>query len=411
MHLPVDALQHFGSLLIFLAAFLEAVPFVGVFIPGQTIVMLSGFLIKEELLRIFPIMTAAVIGAMISDFLGYVLGRKYGNQFIYKYGRYFLFTRAYFDKIKKIMDKHPGKTIIFGRFNSITRAFAPFLAGSSGIDWGRFIFFNVFGAIIWAGSCIGIGYIFGASYEIASQYIGRFIFFAVAITVILFCAYRFFNRKWHSFQSYHWYILGLNILSLAVFSKIAEDIYRHEWIIKWDIMIRQMISVYWGSIWDEIMIVITIIASPAVIIVLTMLLLIMLVCQKKYYFSVLFSLSLISGGILEVVLKFFIHRLRPTAALLHMAGYSFPSGYVTMATIFCVLLIYVFRNSVQSKVLRLLFVIVNLCLLLLIGFSRVYLGVIWFSDMIAGYALGIFWMTFLLLVLKMLISRLQNSKE
>lgn len=195
LNLPLPTLGFWGYLIIFITAMLEATPIFGLIIPGQSIVVVGGFLAKQSILDVGDIIFLAALGAILGDLIGYSLGKKYGYSFITKYGKYFLFKKEYFEKTKKIMNNHTGKSLIIGRFNSLTRAFAPFVAGSTNVPFSKFMIYNIVGGISWATLFVLIGYVFGKSYEIASKYVGRFIFIAILISILVIYAYKFVNKK------------------------------------------------------------------------------------------------------------------------------------------------------------------------------------------------------------------------
>ena len=302
------------------------------------------------------------------------------------------------------MHHHTGKTIILGRFNSLTRAFAPFVAGSSDVPMGRFLTYNIIGAISWAISFVMIGYIFGQSYEIASKYIGKFILAAIVISIAFVYAYKFVNKKKNIFTRYHLYALILNLFSLYTFSKMAEDVVDMELITRADLWVNAKVTLLWNPFLNRIMIMITNIASPGVLIILSLMLFLVLVYKKKWYHSLLLLLSMAGGLLFESLTKIIIQRSRPENALISVAGYSFPSGHATMAIIFFSLLIYSFKDEIKNNALKYLFITGNMILFLVVGFSRIYLNVHWLSDVLAGFGLGLFWLTLLIIVFKIIIS-------
>ena len=193
LSLPIPVLQLWGYPIVFLAALLEASPFFGILIPGQTIVMIGGFFAKLGVLNIYYVIILSALGAIIGDFVGYILGRAYGYSFIKDYGKYFFFKEEYFKRTKELMNEHTGKTIIIGRFNSITRAFAPFVAGSSKVPFKKFFFYNIVGGISWGIFFSLVGYIFGKTYEVASKYINGFL--AAFFIAAMFAAYFYMGHK------------------------------------------------------------------------------------------------------------------------------------------------------------------------------------------------------------------------
>ncbi len=194
-NLPIPFLDHWGYSIIFIAALLEATPLFGLFIPGQIIIVLAGFFAKQGILDIGDVIFFAAFGAILGDLIGYFLGKKYGYSFITDYGKYFFFKKEYFKETKKIMNDHPGKTLVIGRFNSLTRAFAPFVAGSTDVPFFKFLIYNIIGGVTWAVSFFLVGYIFGASYELATQYVGRIILIMFIIGIGSIYIYYRIKRK------------------------------------------------------------------------------------------------------------------------------------------------------------------------------------------------------------------------
>jgi undecaprenyl-diphosphatase len=182
-------------LLVFLIAFFESTPLLGFFVPGPTIVIVAGFFAKLGILHGWVVVIAAAIGSILGDILGYWLGRRYGYPFLTHYGRYFFFKREYYTQTKELMEGHAGKALVIGRFNFLTRAFTPFVAGATDVKFPRFITFNIIAGFTWAAAFVLIGILFGHSYQIALKYIGRATIVLVLWFIIIFVIYTFFKKK------------------------------------------------------------------------------------------------------------------------------------------------------------------------------------------------------------------------
>src|SRR5690606_40538387 len=138
--------------------------FFGFFLPGDSLLFVSGMLCAEGSLAngnvallIFLIAVAATLG----DFVGYWFGRKTGPV-IFKRDDTFFFKKKYVLQAKEFYDHYGGFAIVLGRFLPIIRTFAPIVAGVVGLDFKRFVFFNIFGAIIWLTSMVLAGYFLGS---------------------------------------------------------------------------------------------------------------------------------------------------------------------------------------------------------------------------------------------------------
>ena len=104
------------------------------------------------------------------------------------------------------------------------------------------------------------------------------------------------------------------------------------------------------------------------------------------------------GWVLYEVIKLVVMRPRPANCLISTAGWSFPSGHATMATIFFLLLVYLHRVKTFNIIKEALLLSIVILLILLVGISRIYLGVHWLSDVFGGYALGSVWVIILALI-------------
>lgn len=400
--LPV--LNHWFYGILILAAMLEASPLFGLVVPGQLIMIIGGFLVKRGILDLGDTILFAALGAILGDLIGYGLGRKYGISFITTYGKYFFFRKEHFEKTKKVMEQHAGKTLILGRFNSLTRAFAPFVAGSTKIPLGKFLIYNVLGGIGWAVCFVLLGFWFGKSYETVSRYIGPAIILATVVSILFVYAYRFINSKKKIFTKYHLYALIFNILALYLFSKIVEDLIEGESMTKIDVWISTNIAYLWTPIVKSAMLIIANSTNVWLLSLLSILFLSVLLFRKKWYHSILFSLSTIGGLIITLITMFLLPRVSPMGTVLQITYYSFPSIQIFLATILCLMMIYSFKDEIKNKSRRTAFVVMVVVLFLIITFSRIYLNASWLSDVIAGFALGLWVITFFIIVLQVLIS-------
>ncbi|MBI2452215.1 phosphatase PAP2 family protein [Candidatus Pacearchaeota archaeon] len=185
---------------------------------------------------------------------------------------------------------------------------------------------------------------------------------------------------------------------------MIEDVIDKELVTRLDVWINSKIVLLWSPLLNKIMIFITNILSPTNLFILSIILLAILLYKKKWHHSLLLLFSMVGGLLFEFLTKLIIHRTRPENALIEVSGYSFPSGHATMAIIFFSLLLYSFKDEIKNRVIKNFFIALNISFFLLSGFSRIYLNVHWFSDILAGFSLGLFWLTLLILVFKTITS-------
>ena len=181
-----------------------------------------------------------------------------------------------------------------------------------------------------------------------------------------------------------WIIL---FITIVIFAAIVEDVFDQE-IMTADIMGYKFISKYLiSNVLTPFAIVITNLGSAITLITITAILLIFLK-DKKIGFSV--SLNLIIIAILNVIFKNIVQRPRPTEyRLIDETGYSFPSGHSMISMAFYGFLIYLIYKYIHNKKLKISLISVLSILILLIGTSRIYLGVHYTSDVIAGFTISI----------------------
>jgi membrane protein DedA with SNARE-associated domain/membrane-associated phospholipid phosphatase len=399
--LSQDILQQGGHLIVFLAAFLDTLPFLGSLIPGQTMIIFAGFLAKLGILHTGLVILLAAIGAIVGDIVGYGIGRKYGYRLFVAYGRYFFLEQKHLDKAKLLLDRHTGKALLIGRFSPVSRAFMPFLAGAGGVHINKFWFYNIVGGIGWASLSVLVGYVFGASYQAVSLYIGKFLIVAVVIGAFFVAIYRAINERRHIFARFHLLTLGLNLAALLVFSKVLQDIFAsRSSLANLDVWINEGIRNVWNPGLTKFMIMVTDLISPVNMALLTVALIGFLAYKRRWHYALLSATALGAGFVLETLIKEVVERVRPESALLISDSWSFPSGHATLAIIFFSLVLYTTGGYIRNFYMRELYGGLCMILFLLVGVSRIYLNVHWFTDVVGGFSLGVFCLTFFILVFK-----------
>lgn len=399
-----------GYLILFLVALLEATPVGGILVPGQTIVIVAGVMAKFGIFNFWVIVLLSAIGAITGDYVGYIVGRKYGYNFLLKYGKYFFFKKEQLEKTKKLMHAHCGKTLIIGRFNSFTRAFAPLIAGTSDIKLPKFALYGIISGVSWAIFYTGLGFIFGQSYEIASKYIGRISMIGLGLIILGIATYYFINKKRHIYERFHMKVLAINVTAFYLFFKITDDVINGDWLSKMDGLTSKFIDTISTPFLTRIMEVVLILTSTQVFAFIVAIFVFALIWKKNHAQAGLFAVGIGATAIMVYLIKEFIERPRPAEAIINISGYSFPSSHAALSAAFFLLIIYAFRRRFKTHATRILFVLTNLLLIGIVGFSRLYFHVHYFTDVIAGFAFGISSVTFLLLAFKFISSQIKQEK-
>lgn len=427
-------LGHWGYLIFFLAATLEAAAFLGLIVPGESLVLVGGFLASQGLLDVGDLIFVVAAGAVIGDQIGYELGRHMGREWLMRYGRWVGLREQHLERVDGFFARHGGKTVFFGRFVGFLRALAPFVAGSSGMRYRQFFPYNLAGGVLWAISFVLLGYFLGASWQVAERWIGR----ASAIiggTLLVVIALAWFWRwlmkhedtlksRWTNLlnrprvvrlrqrfakqiefvqarlspEGYLGLHLTLGALALVgaawLFGGIAEDVLTNDPLTIVDVKVAAWLHARATPRLTAIMLFITHLHSTLAVSIITLLIAVYLLRRRRWYRLLALLLAIPGGMVLNVLLKLAFHRARPTFdnPFLTLTTYSFPSGHTMAATVLYGVLAAFAVWTIKAWRWRVLAVFIAGFLILLVGFSRIYLGVHYLSDVLAAMAEGLAWL-------------------
>ncbi|MGH9091421.1 MAG: DedA family protein [Acidimicrobiales bacterium] len=138
----------YGYLAVFLLVAIESF---GVPLPGETAVITAAtYAGATHSLSVWVIFLLAALGAVLGDTGGYWIGNKGGYRLLRRWGHYVRFDEPKLKAARYLFERHGGKVVFFGRFVSILRTYAAFLAGTARMHYGRFLTWNASGGILWA---------------------------------------------------------------------------------------------------------------------------------------------------------------------------------------------------------------------------------------------------------------------
>lgn len=112
--------------------------------------------------------------------------------------------------------------------------------------------------------------------------------------------------------------------------------------------------------------------------------------------------AMLGDATVLTMVKMLVHSTRPSNGIILETGFSFPSGHVTSTVVLFGLLTYVVWQRWKSSNAKILASIFSIIVAIIVGFSRIYLNVHWLSDILGGYSLGVFWLTFSIAVFQYL---------
>lgn len=429
----VTRLGHWGYLVIFIGAGLESAAFLGLFVPGESLVLVCGFLAAQGALDLDAAIVTISVGATLGDSIGYELGRRLGRPWLDRYGRRVGLNKERVGRADAFFERHGGKAVFLGRFVGFARALAPFLAGASRLAYRRFLPYNALGAILWSSAIILLGYFLGASWKVAGRWIGEasailggFLLFALVLGWLWRWAVRHeadikrwgngvlarprvvalrrryapliaFAQARLSRQGY----LGLHLTVGAVvlfaaswlFGGIVEDLLTGDPLTIVDTHVAAWFAAHREPAVTALMLMISRIHGTIGISLLSIAVAIYLALKREWYW--IFGLVLIVPGtaVLNFYMKDVFDRARPGGPdpITDLLTYSFPSGHVASATAFYAFVAALIMASSKAWTWRVLAPLGALLLITIVALSRIYLGVHYLSDTLAGFAEAIAW--------------------
>ena len=190
----LSLVQFIGYPGIFGMIFAESGLLFGVFFPGASLLFASGVLAAADVFNIWILVPGVIVAAVLGDSVGYWFGTKVGPKLFSRPDSRF-FRQEYLGRTKIFFEKYGTRTIVVARFIPIVRTFAPILAGVGAMRYSTFLFYNVIGALFWAGGITLLGYFLGRSVPDAEKFILPLVLVIVGFTLIPLATHWWQNRN------------------------------------------------------------------------------------------------------------------------------------------------------------------------------------------------------------------------
>jgi membrane-associated protein len=155
-----DLVQWAGLFGLSVIVFSETGLLIGVFLPGDSLLVTAGLLAARGYLNVYRLAPALTLAAIVGNSLGYFIGRATGPRIFSRENSLF-FNKKHAIRAHEFYEKYGGMTIVIAQFMPIIRTFSPVIAGVAGMRFRDFITYNVLGAVFWVWSMLGIGYFLG----------------------------------------------------------------------------------------------------------------------------------------------------------------------------------------------------------------------------------------------------------
>jgi membrane protein DedA with SNARE-associated domain len=183
----------YGLPLLFLAVMIESF---GIPVPGETALIAFAVLAAEGHYSIWAVIAVAAAAAIVGDNLGYwLIGRLGGRALFRRWNWLHRYSNRVLPRAESTMARHGAAAVFFGRFVAVLRYTVAWVAGLSRMPWGRFLFWNAAGGIVWA-TAVGLTAYYGG--RAAADAIARFGLYAgvaiLAVLVVVWFGRRFVHK-------------------------------------------------------------------------------------------------------------------------------------------------------------------------------------------------------------------------
>lgn len=407
-------------------AFLETGAFVGLVAPGETIVVIAGAIAGQGTTNVLLTIALVWAGAFAGDSASFMLGRRLGRGWVIQHGPRLRITPERFAQVEAYFDRHGGKTILIGRFIGLVRALAPFVAGSSGMRYRAMAPYSVLGTGLWATFFTLLGYFAAQNLDAVFNAAEKgFFYFGLLVGIIVFVVVsvrwlrvaenreravaEMEKRRWlrpllklAPQARFLWERLTPGGLGLELTAPLAALAVGSFVFISYAIVVSgdpgptpgdqtafdlaADIRMGWLT---EVAKVITALGSTIAFLVIALIAAIVLWRRgHKTEFWILAG-AVVLILIVSPLTKEIVDRPRPPDPLVGYTNASYPSGHAAHSILFAWLAIAATLRLRPgwSKTTGLL--VSGIVLTVLVGLSRVYLSVHWFSDVAGGWGLGV----------------------
>ena len=425
-----NTLGEWTYLLAGVLAFLETGAFVGLVVPGETFVILAGAVAGQGATDIYLTIAIVWFSAWAGDTTSFFIGRRLGRGFILRHGPRVRITAERFRQVEDYFRSHGGKTILVGRFIGLVRALAPFIAGSSGMEYRAFVPYGVLGTGLWAATFSVLGYVGSRNIERIADVAGRgvFVFGLIVGTIVaVVVAMRFLREPRNRAMTVAWIErravlrpavalgrrvqpqarflwnrltpgeLGLEltamlaVLSVAVFIVVgyAATVTGDPGPTPSDRAAFDVAGELTSGAMTDVAKAITALGSGGVTLAVGLVAAVVLAVRRHWAELAVLVAAMVILALAVPVMKEVVDRPRPGEGLVGHSGQAYPSGHAAYSVLYAWLALTaaVLWRPGRTHVSAL--AVAGVVIAAAVGLSRVYLHVHYLSDVAGGWALGV----------------------
>jgi membrane protein DedA with SNARE-associated domain len=421
-----------------LLAAAESAAFVGLVIPGETAMLLGGFLAFQGRVSLSVMMVAGAVGAVVGDSVGYEIGHLFGEPLKRsRLGRRVGEHR--WAKGEAYLRSKGGRAVFLGRFVGVLRALVPALAGMSRMPYRTFLPWNLAGGVIWAPGFVLLGYLAGGSYQQVERIVGRasllLLLVAVAVGALVVGArwvarhperaralvdrqldrpfiqrLRVRYRRQLEFLARRLRPQGALGLSLTItaaalvgagwaFGAVLQDVLASDEGVLLDGPVQRFFVAHREAWLTPVMRGVTDLGNAAVLAGLILVVGLAWWRRRRTWRPLgLLAGAYLGAWVLSDTIQDLTRRPRPPAsqAIGHWVGYAFPSGQTSKAAAVYGMLAALAAAASSRWGRNVTAWTAAVVIVGLVGLSQLYLGAHWLTDVLGGAALGATWLFALL---------------
>lgn len=419
----INANPNWAGLVVLIVAALESFLVVGLFIPGTVVMFGIGALIAAGSMELLPTLAWAAVGAIIGDGSSFFIGRHFHQQLRVMWP--FRNHPEMLNRSVAFFNQHGGKSVVLARFVGPVRPLLPAVAGMLDMSAKRFFIANIASAVLWAPAYVLPGVLFGASLGVAAEIAGHLALLLAVLVALLWFSWWLMRRIARSLQPHaqavqlgildwsrghrqieplaaalldpeHPEARGMTILSglLVItswsFLLIASHQTPGSFMNNLDLYLFHWMQALRTPPGDRLMLFITGLGNSWVLYSFTLFSCLWLLWKRCWRATFHWAVTVVSVGLLTWAVKLFTMVERPPMLSREVLGYSFPSGHASLSVAVFGFLAVIFARELRGN-WRWVPYSMAMFLVTAIGFSRLYLGAHWFSDVIGGWSLGAAW--------------------
>jgi membrane protein DedA with SNARE-associated domain/membrane-associated phospholipid phosphatase len=425
---------------IFLIAFGEALLVIGLVVPSTAVLVGAGALVGTGKLEFWPVIIVTALGCILGDQVSFWAGRIFGDRL-----RSLWPLSAYPHLVVKgeeFIKKHGGKSIAIGRFVPGVKAVVPGIVGMFGMGQIPFLAINISSGIVWAFVHVLPGVLLGQALALAGDLSGRFLVLLLVLLVVIMVAgwlLRVFAgtvapyRKALQGRIANWargfgnkpmmrfshaiapenprsvllvLLVGLSLAALVGLVDIISGRVLRNAAGNLDLSLNNLFSELRSAPADELMIRLTMLGDAIVPIAVTAIMVVWLILQRTWKTAFAAGLTILAAALVVAISSTLFATHPPLLGEIsgNAQNYRFPSAHAVMAgTVFGMIATLAGRGLARwSQAL-----VVAFCgsIVIAVAFSRLYLGVSWFSDILAGLLVAFILVTIFSVVSATLMSK------